>query len=254
MAQNQRMQLKTMARPRSVRVMALFPQFVGYDSEENSSGGRSDDSDEENERIMEARQLEEEYLRNKAAMEQRHRNIQKRKLERRGFGDENDSVFDHAESDADFSPDVKRSKTPYRSLPMERVPFTPPRQQRPPLVPASDDEERGDSSDEEDEDDDMSRSQSSSTRSRRYPVQCQWREVKSWYRRTMQDAEINREVDSILEQSLKDAAYYADHVTKTNATDRAYWKAASVSTIFFLTYSIYRHLIPCSLCNRGIRV
>ena len=65
---------------------------------------------------MEARQLEEEYLRNKAAMEQRHRNIQKRKLERRGFGDENDSVFDHAESDADFSPDVKRRKTPYRLI------------------------------------------------------------------------------------------------------------------------------------------
>ena len=90
--------------------------ICGYDSEENSSGGRSDDSDEENERIMEARQLEEEYLRNKAAMEQRHRNIQKRKLERRGFGDENDSVFDHAESDADLSPDVKRRKTPYRLI------------------------------------------------------------------------------------------------------------------------------------------
>ena len=90
--------------------------ICNYDSEENSSDGRCDDSDEENERIMEARQLEEEYLRNKAAMEQRHRNIQKRKLERRGFGDENDSVFDHAESDADFSPDVKRRKTPYRLI------------------------------------------------------------------------------------------------------------------------------------------
>ena len=55
-------------------------------SEENSSGTeRSEDSEEANERIMEARQLEEEYLRNKAAMEQRHRNIQKLKLERRGF-------------------------------------------------------------------------------------------------------------------------------------------------------------------------
>ena len=93
-----------------------FSAICGYDSEENSSGGRSDDSDEENERIMEARQLEEEYLRNKAAMEQHHRNIQKRKLERRGFGDENDSVFDHAESDAYFSPDVKRRKTPYRLI------------------------------------------------------------------------------------------------------------------------------------------
>ena len=114
-------------------------------------------------------------MQQKAAMKQRHRNIQKRKLERRGFADENDSLFDHAESDADVSPEVKRRKTPYRSLPMARVPFTPQRKQRPPVVPDSDDEERGDSSDEEDEDDDMSRSQSSSTRSRR--IQVQWREV-----------------------------------------------------------------------------
>jgi hypothetical protein len=177
-------------------------------------------------------------------MEQHHRNIQKRKLERRGFGDENDSVFDDAESDADLRPEVKRRKTPYRNLPMERVPFTPPRKQRPPLVPDTDDEESGDSSDKEDEDDDMSLSQSSSTKKRRYQVQ--WIAVKSWSRRTMQDAEINREVDSILEQSLKDAAYYAEHVTKTNDTDRAYWKAATVSIIRFLTYSIYRHLISCS--------
>ena len=91
--------------------------ICNYGSEENSSGTeRSEDSDEENERILEARQLEEEYLWNKAAMEQRHRNIQKLKLERRGFGDENYSVFDHAESDADLSPDVKKRKTPYRII------------------------------------------------------------------------------------------------------------------------------------------
>jgi hypothetical protein len=91
--------------------------ICNYGSEENSSGTeRSEDSEEANERIMEARQLEEEYLRNKAAMEQRHRNIQKRKLERRGFGDENDSVSHDAESDADLRPCVKRRKTPYRII------------------------------------------------------------------------------------------------------------------------------------------
>ena len=75
--------------------------ICNYGSEENSSGTeRSEDSEEANERIMKARQFEEEYLRNKAGIEQRHRNIQKRKLERRGFGDENDSLFDDAESDA----------------------------------------------------------------------------------------------------------------------------------------------------------
>ena len=116
MAQNQPMQLTTMARARSVRVMALFPQFVTMKAKTIRAAQNDEDSDEENERIMEARQLEEEYLRNKAAMEQRHRNIQKRKLERRGFGDENDSLFDHAESDADVSPEVKRRKTPYRII------------------------------------------------------------------------------------------------------------------------------------------
>ena len=75
-----------------------------------------DDSDEENERIMEARQLEGEYLRNKAAMEQRHRNIEMRKLKRRGIADENESDFDYAEIDADLSSDVKRRKTPYRLI------------------------------------------------------------------------------------------------------------------------------------------
>jgi hypothetical protein len=69
----------------------------GYNSEDYSSDTeRSEELGEEDERIMEARQLREEYLRNKAAIEQRHRNIQKRKLERRGIADENDSDFDYA--------------------------------------------------------------------------------------------------------------------------------------------------------------
>jgi len=44
----------------------------------------------------------------------------------------------------------------------------------------------------------------------------------------MLEQEINRQIDALLEQSLKDAGYYAEHVSRTTATDRAYWKAATV--------------------------
>ena len=69
-------------------------------------------------------------------------------------------------------------------------------------------------------------------------MRVEWRQVQVWCRKTQQDAEINREVDSILEQSLKDAAYYAKHVSRTTATDRAYWKAATVRLIFVSADSI----------------
>jgi hypothetical protein len=40
-----------------------------------------------------------------------------------------------------------------------------------------------------------------------------------------------------MEQSLKDAGYRAEHVSKTKDTDRASWKEAQVSCIaFFFQY------------------
>ncbi len=62
-----------------------------------------------------------------------------------------------------------------------------------------------------------------------YPTQ--WQLVKKRSKHRHQQAEINRDIDAILEQSLKDAGYPAEHVSKTKDTDRAYWKEAQASYI-----------------------
>ena len=122
------------------------------ESDENSSGAeRSEELGHANERIMEARKSHEEYLQQNAAMEKRHQNIQKRKWEGCGIVEENDSDFDCGEFDSDLSPEMKRRKTLYCKLPMQKIPFTPPRKHHTPLVSASDDlnAECGGSSDED---------------------------------------------------------------------------------------------------------
>jgi hypothetical protein len=65
---------------------------------------------------------------------------------------------------------------------------------------------------------------------RRY-YQAQWQLVKKWSKHRHQEAEINRDIDAILEQSLKDAGYRAERVSKTKDMDRAYWKEAQASYI-----------------------
>jgi hypothetical protein len=49
---------------------------------------------------------------------------------------------------------------------------------------------------------------------RRY-YQTQWQLVKKWSKHRYQQAEINRDIDAILEQSLKDVGYRAEHVSMT---------------------------------------
>ena len=55
----------------------------------------------------------------------------------------------------------------------------------------------------------------------------------------IQEAEIRREIDEILEKSLKDAGYRAEHVSKTKETDRAYWKEAHVSLFMFFEFALF---------------
>ena len=76
---------------------------------------------------------------------------------------------------------------------------------------------------------------------RRY-YQTQWQLVKKWSKDRYQLAEINRDIDEILEQSLKDAGYRAEHVSKTEVTDHAYWKEAQanyMSCFFLNNYSCW---------------
>jgi hypothetical protein len=61
----------------------------------------------------------------------------KRKWQRRGIVEDNESKGEEDDFGSDLSPDVKRSKTPYRRLAMHE-PFIPPRKKSAPLVRASD--------------------------------------------------------------------------------------------------------------------
>jgi len=74
----------------------------------------------------------------RAAMAERNEKIRKRKLQRRGYDeDEHDEEVDGG-FDSESSLDFKRRKTPYRRLQMQRVPFTPPCRNNSQLLPPSD--------------------------------------------------------------------------------------------------------------------
>ena len=106
--------------------------------------------------------------------------------------------------------------------------FTPPRKKSKTFVPETDDECEAilcDPEEQSDEEELMT-----PTPRRRYD-QKQWQLVKKWSKHRHQQAEINRGIDAILEQSLKDAGYQAEHVSKTKDTDRAYWKETQASYI-----------------------
>jgi hypothetical protein len=65
-----------------------------------------------------------------------------------------------------------------------------------------------------------------------------WVEFKRCNKSTMQMSEIDHQLDAIWMQSFKDANYFAEHVSKSKATDRCYWKESHVTV---------RYLIIC--CN-----
>jgi hypothetical protein len=133
--------------------------------------------------------------------------------------------------------------------------FTPPRKKSKTVVPETDDDCEAEFNDPEEQSEEE---EIMTPTPRRRHFHTQWQHVKQWSKDTHQDAEINRNIDAIMEQSLKDAGYRAEHVSKTKDTDRAYWKEAHVrsipflfsSTLFlrilisFLFLQIYRGRIP----------
>jgi hypothetical protein len=70
---------------------------------------------------------------------------------------------------------------------------------------------------------------------RRY-YQTQWQHVKKGSKDRYQQAEINRQIDGIMKQSLKDAGYRAEHVSKTKDTDHPYWKEAQASYMSYFFF------------------
>jgi hypothetical protein len=157
-------------------------------------------------------------------MAERNAKIIQNKWRRRG-------MLCSEEEDDDESVILSQAKNnPYRRLAMQEQ-FTPPRKRSKTIVPETDDECEAilcDPKEQSKEEELMT-----PTPRRRY-YQTQWLPVKKWSKHRHQEAEINRDIDEIMEQSLKNAEYRAEHVSKTKDTDRAYWKEAQVScTAFF---------------------
>ena len=156
-------------------------------------------------------------------MAERNARIRQNKLRRRG-------LLCSEEEEDDESVILTQSKNnPYRKLAMQEQ-FTPPRKKSKTVVPETDDEceARFCDPEEQSEEEELM----TPTPRRRY-YQTRWEHVKKWSKDRHQQAEINRDIDAIMEQSLKDAGYRAEHVSKTKDTDRAYWTEAQVSYIAF---------------------
>ena len=160
-----------------------------------------------------------------ASMALRRKNIRKRKLQRRGIPDSDEEMSDEFESEF-------RKQTPYRKLSMPTQ-FTPPRKKSKVLVRDSDEEDNDENDDDDDDDD------ASTPLVPRRVITTSWKEIKVWSKSRHQLSDIDREIDGIMAQSLKNAGYHAEHVSKSKETDRAFWKEAHVSQLFSLT-SMFR--------------
>ena len=123
-------------------------------------------------------------------------------------------------------------KTPYRKLSMP-INFTPPHKKSKVLVRDSDEEDNDENDDDDDDDD------ASTPLVPRRVITTSWKEIKVWSKSRHQLSDIDREIDGIMAQSLKNAGYHAEHVSKSKETDRAFWKEAHVSQLFSLT-SMFR--------------
>jgi hypothetical protein len=144
-------------------------------------------------------------------MAERNARIRQNKLRRRG-------LLSSEEEDDDESVILTQLKNnPYRKLAMQEQ-FTPPRKKSKTVVPETDDECEAELNAPEEQSEEE---ESMAPTPRRY-YQTRWELVKKWNKDRHQQAEINRDIDAIMEQSLKDAGYRAEHVSKTKNTDHAY--------------------------------
>jgi hypothetical protein len=186
-----------------------------------SAISQADDDDESSDEMAGAELEEDRNQRN--LMAERNAKIMQNKWRRRG-------ILCSEEEDNDESVILSQSKkNPYRRLAMQEQ-FTPPRKRSKTVVPETDDECEAGLNDPEEQSEEEKLM--TSTLRRRY-YQTRWQLVKKWSKDRHQEAEINRDIDAIMEQSLKDAGHRAEHVSKTKDTDRAYWKEAQVRCIAF---------------------
>ncbi len=154
-------------------------------------------------------------------MAERNATITENKWRRRG-------ILCAEEEDDDESVMQSQSKNnPYRKLAMQEQ-LTSPRKKSKTVVPEANDECEARLCDPEEQ----SEEEEIMTLTPRFRYnQTQWQPVKKWSKHRHQEADINLDIDAIMEQSLKDSGYWAEHVSKTKDTDHAYWKEAQVRYI-----------------------
>ena len=193
------------------------PSHVSQSDEQNANQTDSEDSEESEGSQEFTRTMQD------ASMAMRCKNIRKRKLQRLGYVDSDDEGGS-IEFDSVLSPDCQRAKTPYRKLSMMED-FTPPRKKGRIMVrdSESEDEDSDENGEEEEDVHDLCRP------TPKRIIQTKWVEVKQFSKSTYTMPDINHSIDAILAQSLKNAGYYSEHVSKTKDTDRAFWKEVHVS-------------------------
>jgi hypothetical protein len=192
-------------------------RYLASESHAILSRMSNDDDDDESSDGMAGSEIEDDRNQRRL-MAERNARIMQKKLRRRG-------VISSEEEDDDESVILTQSKNnPYRKLAMQEQ-FTPPRKKSKTVVPETDEDCEAECNDSEEESEDE---EVMTPTPRRRHFQTQWQHVKEWSKDTHQEAEINRKIDAIMEQSLKDAGYRAEHVSSTKTTDRAYWKESHV--------------------------
>jgi hypothetical protein len=154
-----------------------------------------------------------------ARMAERHARIRKHKLKRRGLLDSEEE-----ESEEIFG------RNAYRQLAMPQK-FTPPRKKSKIVVADSDDSLRSVSANENSEEDESGDDDDVALFTPKRIYQTDWKVVEKWST-SISLPEIDRQIDAILARCLRSAGYVAEHVAKTKATDRSYWKETHVSSLF----------------------
>jgi hypothetical protein len=214
-------------------------RYLASESHAILSRMSNDDDDGESSDDMASAEIEDDRNQRRL-MAERNARIRQKKLRRRG-------LLCSEEEDDDESVILTQSKNnPYRKLSMQEQ-FTPPRKKSKTVVPDTDEDCEAECNDSEEQSEDE---EVMTPTPRRRHFQTQWQHVKEWSKDTHQEAEINRKIDAIMEQSLKDAGYRAEHVSNTKTTDRAYWKESHVRSfpLFFFNniVTVETHIISFS--------
>ena len=127
-------------------------------------------------------------------------------------------------------------RTPYRRLAMPQK-FTPPRKKSKTMVADSDESLRSVSANENSEEDESGDDDDVALFTPKRIYQTDWKVVEKWST-SISLPEIDRQIDAILARCLRSAGYVAEHVAKTKATDRSYWKETHVSSLFNVAQSL----------------